>query len=382
MMTLMRRGIPVAVLVVLGCWWQLRPNSPEVGSPLPAPARPSQSATEPSARPSAASVPEPGPSGQRELAGAAQEPTELAPPRWALADPQGLAYVTGRFLLPPEFERMDITLGIRWPRTLAGDWNDRISYQLEVDAEGAFRFDGVPAGSCQVYAQYGDDYLRRDLEQVEVRVAEHGEARAGAIDLRSRLWLARVHVTDERGEPIPGAVGIHNPPIHQEIEIQDGHAEVTVHSATDTAWFVAPGRRAVRVDDLLDGTEVVLERAPIQQIRVRNPELLPRAPWHLSLQLHADPPPLDGRLPLDFLHSPRVRVPADGAVHIPVSLPQHSRLSYALERDGAPGEPEIVRPVEACGDLVELDVAAAGGTAQLELDPELVAAALERASDS
>jgi hypothetical protein len=374
----MRKWIPVGAAVALGLWW-LRPlGSPVPARPLPAVSSRAELAPEPEGLTGTSAAP------LRHAADTAVPPTEVVatPPRWALADPQGLTSVTGTFLLPPGFDQMDIALGVRWPTDANRGWEEFSSHELALDAGGSFRFHGVPAGPCQVYAQFGDRYFHQDVQRVDLLVAQQGESSAGTIDLRSRLRLVHIRVTDEDGQPIPGTKGIHNPPFQEEIEFEDGCAVIAVHLVEDSAWFVAPERRAVAVRDLPDGLEISLLPAPIQVLKVQNPELLPPAPWHLALQLHADPAPISGRAPFELVHSKRLRVTPEGVVRIPVSLPQRSRLSYALERDGEPGRSDIVRPVEACGDLRELSVSDTGGTATLTLDAELMAAALARVADS
>lgn len=196
----------------------------------------------------------------------------------------GLGSLVGNFLFPAEMNAMNLVIEARWPKEGKG-WASPVTRPLVFDSTGTFKVEGVPPGEVRVVAERKGLFLDWELKCKE-DVLEAGETLdLGTIDLRDVVWLARIQVVDGEGRPIEGSVGTHNAPENEDIEIVAGKAQVTVSQNPDVAWFGAPGYQAKRVDNLLDGTIVVLEPAPQLSLELENPEVLPMAPWSLQVQI-------------------------------------------------------------------------------------------------
>lgn len=289
----------------------------------------------------------------------------------------GLGSLVGKFLFPAEMGAMNLVIQARWPKEGKG-WGSPVTRPLVFDPTGAFKVEGVPPGEVRVVAERKGLFLDWELKRKE-GVLEAGETLdLGTIDLRDVVWLARIQVVDGEGRPIEGSVGTHNAPENEDIEIVAGRAEVTVSQNPDVAWFGAPGYRAKKVDNLLDGTVVVLEQAPRLSLELENPEILPMEPWRLQVQIQPNEG-YDNWIYMVAVTSPETLVEEPITL---VSIPRPTENLIARWRL-VEAQPEGRTPVELDAREVahptKFSMADPGGRLSVRLNAEAVQAAVASA---
>lgn len=366
------RLLLLAVLTSLALAWLVLEEAPPPAAPVVTEPASGASATSPAELASPTAVLEPRIAAAREAP--AEAPQDQASPT---APPATTGSIRGRFLLPRGFEAMPVALRAEWPSPETG-WRDATKVLLSVDEDGSFELGEVPPGEVRVVARRQMLFTDQVLVQAEGQVAAGARVDLGLLDLRGKLWQVEIQVVDSAGQPVPDSVGTHNYPDNEDIEIVAGRARVTVGKTGDVAWFGAPGYRATRVDDLLDGTVVVLEEAPLLQLQVTNPEALPDAPWELVTQLQPNEG-YDNWVYMLTVTSPEARITQ---WETPIRIPRPADnliLRWRLVEAGVEGRQPVKVDAPQVAKPTILAVGDEGAVRSVTLDPEAIARAVAQA---
>jgi len=285
--------------------------------------------------------------------------------------------VTGRWLLPLEFQEMNLALMARQPDPNSG-WRSPVAHLLPVQEDGSFVLEGLTPGEVRVVAERSMLFGKQEVLQVTGEVVAGEQLDLGDLDLRSRAWLARIRVVGPDDQPVPGAIGTHNYPNNEDIEIVAGAARVTVSRVEDTAWFGAPGFRARRVETLLDGMTIVLEPAPQLTLELTNPEVLPPHPWQLTVQVQPREG-YDNWIYMVCVTSPETAV-VTPTTEVSIPMPTDDMIARWSLVDGSSTSSSPIK-VQALGVATPelLAVGEGGGAHRVTLDPDAVAAAVRKA---
>ena len=285
--------------------------------------------------------------------------------------------VRGRWLLPLEFQEMNLALMARQPDPDSG-WRSPVAHLLPVQEDGSFVLEGLTPGEVRVVAERSLLFGKQEVLQVTGEVVAGEQLDLGDLDLRSRAWLARIRVVGPDDQPVPGAIGTHNYPHNEDIEIVAGAARVTVSRVEDTAWFGAPGYRARRVEPLLDGMTIVLEPAPKLTLELTNPEALPPPPWQLTVQVQPREG-YDNWIYMVCVTSPETAV-VTPTTEVSIPMPTDDMVARWSLADGSSTSSSPIK-VQALGVASPelLAVGEGGGAHRVTLDAVAVAAFVGKA---
>ena len=285
--------------------------------------------------------------------------------------------VTGRWLLPLEFQEMNLALMARQPDPESG-WRSPKAHLLPVQEDGSFLLEGLTPGEVRVVAERSLLFGKQEVLRSSGEVVAGEQLDLGDLDLRSLAWLARIRVVGPDDQPIPGAIGTHNYPNNEDIEIVAGAARVTVSRVEDTAWFGAPGFRARRVETLLDGMTIVLEPAPKLTLELTNPEALPASPWQLTVQVQPREG-YDNWIYMVCVTSPETAV-VTPTTEVSIPMPTDDMIARWSLVDGSSTSSSPIK-VQALGVATPelLAVGEGGGAHRVTLGPDAVTAAVRKA---
>lgn len=155
-----------------------------------------------------------------------------------------------------------------------------------LDAQAAYRFDGLRPGEYVVRLRLADTFSWDNLASTPViTVTEGADVLAPVLDLAQQARTFRLDVVDEHGQPIAEGVGTAAGPRgnNADLSIRDGVCLVQTGHESVHAWLGAPGRRTVSLPALDGDARVVLGPPYRARVRLADQAAVPPGPFRLEL---------------------------------------------------------------------------------------------------